>query len=115
MKKYGIALMLLLGGCAHEPIVDRKGIDEAAYQQDLAECRAYADEVDTPAETVKGGAVGATVGGIFGAILGDSGTAGRGAGLGGIAGGGEGLSEAERRKERILYRCLKGRGYRVLG
>ena len=115
MKKLSILPLVLLVGCANEPIIDRKGVDETAYQQDLAECRAYAEEVDTPTETVKGGAIGAAVGTAVGTIFGDGRGAERGAGIGAIAGGSDGLTEAERRKERILYRCLKGRGYRVLG
>ena len=101
--------------CAHEPIIDRRGIDEARYEQDLAECRAYAEEVNTAEETAKGGAVGAAVGGVLGAVIGDRGTAGRGAGIGATTGGTRGFSEAEQRKQRVLYRCMAGRGYRVLG
>lgn len=115
MKRLIFPGALLVIGCATEPIIDREGINEAAYQQDLAECRDYANEVNTPAETVKGGAIGAAVGTAVGAILGDRHEAGRGAGIGTVAGGGQGLTEAERRKKRILYRCMKGRGYRLLG
>ena len=115
MKKLLAIAVLGLGACAHEPIVDRKGVDEAAYQRDLAECRTYAAEVDTVGETVKGGAVGAVVGGTVGAILGNGHDAGRGAGIGSVAGGGKGLTRSERRKQRVIYRCMEGRGYRVLG
>ena len=117
MKKIVVSAVLLLNvmGCAHEPIVDRKGVDEAAYQSDLVECRALAEAVDTPSAALEGGVVGAAIGGAVGAILGNSHDAGRGAGLGSIAGGGKGLTSAERRRQEVLYRCLKGRGYRVLG
>ena len=38
---------LALGGCVqHELIVDTKGVDEAKYEADLADCEAYADRVD---------------------------------------------------------------------
>jgi hypothetical protein len=110
-----LAVVTLAAGCASEPIVDQRGVDENAYQRDLAECRAYAAEVDTVGETLKGGAVGAAVGGVFGAIWGDRNMVERGAGTGAVAGGGQGLTEAEGRKEKVMYRCLRGRGYKVLG
>ena len=115
MRIPAVVSVVLLAGCASDPIIDRKGVDERAYQQDLAECRAYAAEVDTTSETIKGGAVGAAVLGTVGAIFGDSNRAERGAGAGAVLGGSRGMTEAEERKERILYRCMKGRGYRVLG
>jgi len=110
-----LAAVALAAGCASEPIVDRRGVDENAYQRDLAECRAYAQEVDTVGETLKSGAIGAAVGGVFGAIWGDGDVVERAAGTGAVAGGGQGLTEAERRKEKVMYRCLRGRGYKVLG
>jgi uncharacterized protein YcfJ len=107
--------MIVIAGCANEPIVDRRGVDESKYQQDLAECRSYASQVDTPGETAKSGAIGAAVGVAVGAIVGNSHDAKRGAGIGAVAGGGRGLNKAEHRKEKIMFRCLQGRGYRVLG
>ena len=105
----------LLAGCASDPIIDRKGVDEARYQADLAECRTYANEVNTAAETGKYGAVGAAIGGSLGAIIGNSRDAERGAGIGAVTGGTKGFGRAEDRKERIVYRCLQHRGYKVLG
>src|SRR5690606_39285529 len=42
-----VVVALALAACArsYEPIVDMKGVDQARYQQDLAECRAYAEQV----------------------------------------------------------------------
>ncbi len=105
----------LVSGCANEPIIDRHGVSEAQYQADLAECRGYAAQVDTAGETAKHGAIGAAIGTTVGAIIGNSGTAERGLGVGAVTGGSKGFSKAEQRKERVLYRCLKNRGYRVLG
>jgi outer membrane lipoprotein SlyB len=110
-----ISLPLLLMGCANEPIVDRRGVDEQEYQDDLAECRSYAYQVDTAGETAKAGAIGIAVGASVGAILGDSHDAERGAGVGALAGGTKGFRRAEQRKEKVLYRCMKSRGYRVFG
>ena len=40
---------LLTTACASSKrvVVDKQGIDEAQYQQDLSDCRAVADEVST--------------------------------------------------------------------
>ena len=116
MLKQSVFLMsLVVTGCANDPIIDHRGVNEAAYQRDFAECQSYAREVDTVSETIKDGAIGAAVGGAVGAILGDGHDARRGAGVGAVAGGGKGLTKAEQRKERVLYRCLQGRGYKILG
>jgi uncharacterized protein YcfJ len=108
-------LLGLLSACAHEPIVDRHGVDEDLYHQDLAECRAYAEEADTLGETTKRAAVGAAIGTTVGAIIGNHHTAERGAGVGAVAGGTRGFRDAEHRKEHVLYRCMEKRGYEVLG
>jgi len=106
---------IVMAGCASEPIVDRRGVDESKYQRDLADCRSYASQVDTAGETAKSGAIGAAVGVAVGAIVGNSHDAKRGAGIGAVAGGSRGFNKAEHRKEKIMFRCLQGRGYRVLG
>ena len=106
---------VLIAGCANDPIVDTRGVTEAQYKKDLAECRAFADQVNTAGEAVEHGAIGAAVGGVFGAVIGNSNSAQRGAGAGAVSGGTSGAVKAEERKERVLYRCLKGRGYKVLG
>jgi len=110
-----VVLIGLASGCANEPIVDRKGVNEARYQADLTECHSYANQVDTAGETAKHGAIGAAVGATVGAIIGNSSTVERGAGVGAVAGGTKGFTKAERRKQRVLYRCLEQRGYHVLG
>lgn len=110
-----ISLPLLLISCANEPIVDRRGVDEVQYQDDLAECRSYSHQVDTAGETAKAGAIGVAIGASVGAILGDSHDAEQGAGVGAVAGGAKGFRKAKHRKEKVLYRCMKSRGYRVFG
>ena len=114
MKKT-LACLLLLAGCANEPIVDMRGVDQAQYEKDLAECETYAAQVHTGGEAAKHAAVGAVVGGAIGAIIGDSQTAERGAGVGGLTGATKGASKAEQRKEQVVFNCLRGRGYKVLG
>ncbi|MEQ8953467.1 MAG: glycine zipper family protein [Gammaproteobacteria bacterium] len=98
----------------NNPIIDEQGVDVARYEQDLGECRQYADQVDIASKTTSGVVSGAVVGGVFGAVIGDSDTAQRGAGAGSVAGGARGISEGLRERERVIKRCLLGRGYRVL-
>ena len=63
-------MFVVAGLCActttDEIIVDRKGIDEARYEQDLAECRSYSSEVQTGEKAARGAASGAVVGGLVG-------------------------------------------------
>lgn len=116
------AVTLLLAGCAsnYTPVVDPKGVDMGRYNQDLAECRALSEQVDTSKDTATNSAIGAGVGAAAGAALGAlSGDAGVGAAtgaiLGGFGGGGGTALESEQRKKTILNNCLTGRGYRILG
>ena len=97
----------------HDVIVDRKGMDEQKFQQDLVECRVYAGEVNTVAEAAHHGAVGAVVGGAIGAAVGNSRTVERLAGAGAIGGSVKGATRAEYRKEHVLNNCLRGRGRTV--
>jgi uncharacterized protein YcfJ len=111
-----IWVLILVSGCANDPIVDMRGVDEEKYQVDLAECRGVSEQVNSPAEGAKQGAVGAVVGGALGAIFDDGhASAGEGAAAGAIVGTTRGISEGENRKERVLFNCLKRRGYHVLG
>ena len=52
--------VLALAACAqsYEPIVDMKGVDQARYQQDLAECRTYAEKVSPAGEAATSGVIG---------------------------------------------------------
>jgi hypothetical protein len=105
---------LLLFGCsgASGPIIDTKGVDMAAYRNDLAECETYAEQVSTGKAVGKGAAAGAAVGAAIGAIGGGSGT--RGAGVGAVTGGAESARISDREKAEVVRNCLRGRGYRVL-
>ena len=52
---------LLTTACASSKrvVVDKQGIDEAQYQQDLTDCRAVADEVSTGRDAAGGAVIGA--------------------------------------------------------
>ena len=107
-----ISTSFLLAACAsHKPIVDTKGVNMALYEKDLAECTELAEQVDSGQQVAKSAAVGAAVGAAIGAIFGN---AGDGAATGAVDGGTSGGLNADHEKDRVLKRCLIGRGYRVL-
>ena len=107
---------LLTTACASSKrvVVDKQGIDEAQYQQDLTDCRTVADEVSTGRDAAEGAAGGAIIGGILGAIFGNSSTAGRMAGGGAVIGAAGKAGDAEQEKSQVVKNCMRGRGYRVL-
>ena len=96
------------------PIVDTQGVNMARYEADLADCLDYADQVQVGRQTAVGAVAGAAVGAVFGAVIGDSDTAQRGAGVGAVGGGARGAGRGLQERERVIRRCLIGRGYRVL-
>lgn len=117
-----LALAFFLTGCAstYQPVVDTKGIDMMRYQQDLAECRALAEQVnvagDAATDTAIGAGVGAAGGAALGALSGDAGIgAATGAIIGAFGGGGVGTAGGIERQKKIINNCLIGRGYKVLG
>jgi len=109
--------ILPLAACTttDEIIIDRKGVDMARYEQDLAECRQYATEVKTGEKVARGAASGGVVGGMIGGIAtGSTEGAARGAGVGAVTGGARGASQGSEEEVSVVKRCLRGRGYRVL-
>jgi outer membrane lipoprotein SlyB len=116
------AALLAVAGCAgsYRPIVDMKGVDAAAYERDLEECRAYADAVDPGAQAATGGLLaggfGAALGAALGAIGGDPGFgAATGAAAGGITGTASAAAGCAGQQRAVIDNCLRGRGYSVLG
>jgi len=108
-----LLLVLALSGCAAhpDPIVDTKGVDPGRLAQDWEECEAYTEEIVMSQGIAKGSALGAVVGAAAGAIHGD---AGEGAASGALYGGTRSGLDADREKQRVFKKCLRGRGYRVL-
>lgn len=104
---------LVLAACAAhpDPIVDMKGVDPEALAEDWRECESYSEEVAISKGVAKGSATGAAVGAIAGAIHGDAGEA---AATGALYGGTRSGLDADRDKQMVFKRCLRGRGYRVL-
>jgi len=115
MKRYlsMLAILACASACTttDEVIIDKQGVDMSRYDQDLAECKSYATEVQTGKKVAKGAASGAVVGGLIGAITGD---AGKAAGVGAVTGGAKGASEGSEDEVDVVKRCLRGRGYKVL-
>ena len=107
--------VVLLAACASSgPIVDTQNTDMVRYEQDLAQCEAYAAQVNTGEQAGKGAAGGAVLGALLGAIVGNSTTVARGAGVGGVVGGAKGVAQGANEKQAVVRNCLRGRGDRVL-
>jgi hypothetical protein len=107
-----VATAALAGCAAHpDPIVDMKGVDPERLAQDWEECEAYTEQILISQGVVKGSGLGAAVGAAAGAINGD---VARGAANGALIGGTHSGLDADRDKQKVFKRCLRGRGYRVL-
>jgi uncharacterized protein YcfJ len=112
---------LLVQGCGtpesvfgREPIVDMAGVDPRDFNADMAECRAFADQVQAGRQTATSAATGAVVGGVLGAVVGNRNSAQTAAGVGGVLGGVSGGGNALAERQRVLRNCLTARGYRIL-
>lgn len=117
-----LVILVLASGCASNRqgpagsgvIVDTQGVDPVAYQTDLADCEAYAEEVRVGGRVVTGAAAGAVVGGAVGAVSGDRIDTERAAATGAVVGGARGAQGAMTERQRVVRNCMVGRGYRVL-
>jgi outer membrane lipoprotein SlyB len=106
---------VLLGACsAHpDPIIDTKGVNMTVYEEDLAECKGYSEQIDPGTGMAKGAAAGGATGAAVGAI--SSGRdIGESAGIGAVLGVSKSGVKAANDKEELVKRCLRYRGYRVL-
>lgn len=114
--------LILLVGCSSSQykdpmdnvIVDTSGVDLNKYYADLAECKAFAKQVDVRDQTTRGVVGGVIVGSVVGAIIGNSDDAKRGGGAAGVLGGIEANAEARKEQNKVMRNCLVGRGYSVL-
>ena len=116
MKKTIATLLILsMTGCAtYRPIVDNKGTNPAAYEADLKECQAYAEQVSPAEHAATGAVLGAVFGAVLGAALGNRDMAMRSAGGMAVVGAASGTGEGAKAQVNIVRRCMAGRGYRVL-
>jgi len=110
-----VVVLLATGACTttSEIIIDQKGVDMSRYEENLAECKSYSQQVAVAKKGAKGAASGAVIGGVIGAV-GHHSDAVEGAAVGAVSGGARGLDEGDRTKVRVVKNCLRGRGYMVL-
>ena len=110
-----LSLAVFAAGCAAhpDPIIDTKGVDPDAMAQDWDECEAYTEEISVAKGTAKGAGLGAAIGAAVGAIGGGHDIA-EDAAYGAVWGGTESGLVADRDKQAVFKRCMRGRGYRVL-
>ena len=106
-------------GCAGadvRPLVDMKGVNQNAYESDLKDCQAYAQQQSGMGSTAaKGAAAGVVVGGLLGLVTGGNGSGiAQAAGAGAVIGGAGGAYSGNQGQEAVVKRCLSGRGYKVL-
>ncbi len=117
---FSLAFLAACAATTYNPVIDPQGVDMGRYNQDLAQCRALAEQVDAAedagTDALIGAGVGAAGGAALGALSGDPGLgAATGAVIGAFGGGGTGALNANQRQKNIINNCLRGRGYRVLG
>lgn len=108
-----VAITAVAAGCAAhpDPIVDMQSVDPELLTQDWEDCRGYSEEVSVSKGLAKGAGVGAGIGAIGGII---NGNVGRSAANGALIGGTHSGLDADRVRQNVFKRCLRGRGYRVL-
>ena len=116
MPRFRLTILLAVAAitacAAHpDPIVDMKGVDPERLAVDWEECEAYTEQIIVGEGVAKGSALGGVVGAAAGAIHGD---AGSGAATGALYGGTRSGLDADRERQKVFKRCLRGRGYRVL-
>ena len=127
--KLGLIASLCIGmsACATSganviPVIDAP--NSPKLQADLAQCQTLAAQYngsgnDTALAAAVGAGLGALVGGTINnrfrrdSFSGNNALAG--AAIGGAAGLGYGTLQGEDKKAEIVYRCMAGRGYKVLG
>jgi hypothetical protein len=116
LSSFVIAVTVGCAGANVRPLVDMKGVNEAAYEKDLSECQTYAQQQSGMGETAaKGAGAGAVVGGLLGLVTGGNKTGIlQAAGAGAVIGGAGGAFSGNQGQEAVVKRCLSGRGYKVL-
>ncbi len=106
--------MGLLDKSADQIIVDTKRLDLNEYERDLSECDALAQQINISKRTRDRAIGGVVVGSVVGAILSDSDSAKKIGGTAGVVGGVKGHVQARKEQQKVIKRCLQGRGYKVL-
>lgn len=111
---------LLLAGCASGPIIDPKSSKTPEnFYLDQMECERISENVSYPAEMAKSSFMNAILSGLMGAALaGGNVSAAQGAQVGAVSGAivgaGTGAYGTFSKRQKIVTKCLQGRGYSVL-
>lgn len=120
-KLLTIILASSLTACAnmqpHNVLIDTKNVDMSAYQADLQECQAYAFNIQsTSGQHATQTALGTgLVGAVLGGMLGNKSTSLWGTAIGAAEGYNAASAQDSGKVKEIVYNCLRGRGYSVLG
>ena len=110
-----IFLAASLVGCANfRPITDMQNVNHAQYEADLAQCQAYATQVDPASQAAAGAVASAILGGVLAAVLGGRYDVGRSAAASGVLGAAAGGAHGGVSQQNIIRNCMAGRGYKVL-
>ena len=122
----GIVALSLLGGCAGmnmgadwNPIVDPQSMGARSMEnasKDLADCRAYARQVDVSGQAMTGLFLGILGGAAMGAAIGRGRPSmmiagAQGGGTGGVMGA---TANGLNTQVKVVRNCMMGRGYSVL-
>lgn len=102
-------------GKNYTPIIDLRGVNGAAYLNDLDSCRNSAAMIDADRQELAGLIGGALIGAAVGAsISSDSRVIGAGANSGALHGGLHAGAAARSRQAIVMGNCMASRGYRVI-
>ena len=122
----GLAAAISLSACATGgantvPIIDAPNSPQ--LQADLAQCQQFAAQRSINGEVLSSALIGAGFGALAGSSFGGRPFSNRGRGenalagslAGAAAGTGVGVFQGQAAQADIVYRCMAGRGYRILG
>ena len=109
------------GGANTVPIIDAP--DSPQLRADLEECQQFATQRSINGEVLTSALLGAGFGALAGSSFGGRPFSNRGRGenalagslAGAAAGTGLGVFQGQAAQADIVYRCMAGRGYRILG
>lgn len=113
-----IALTVMSASAFAQTYQPYQQVGAGTYNQDLAECQSYANQVspvqDAAVGALGGAATGAALGAVSGALF-NGFSAGEGAAVGAAAGGVLGLAggayTGNQNQKQVLNNCMRGRGY----
>ena len=109
-----LCLGLMLTACSqkpYEPIIDGPVSD--TYEQDLAECRKISEQKKTTgANAAASGVSGGLWAGIFGGSTSDIVAS---VVVGSAIGAADESAQVKGIRDRLVFRCLRGRGHNVIG